>query len=253
MRTQDTTVTFPVSVFKYLKVVIADPEGKPVKISGVKSARYTREPEREVTRQPRFDASLNREEKSSELVVDLATKGLGITKVSVNADDANFKRTVFVYAGDGSDKWRFVGSGHIFRYTTPAYAAEHRTVAIQKTDDLYLKINIVNNDDAPLVIRDVEVSSVYRELLFISQSDTRYALYYGNERADAPRYDLAAYVNYLDTTPAPVASLSEQKENTVYVPVLAPLTERVPYLLPITLSVLSVGLLFLVYLFFKRR
>jgi hypothetical protein len=88
------------------------------------------------------------------------------------------------------------------------------------------------------------VRAAAREVVFADpgQDVTRLKLYYGNPRAESPRYDFA---RNLPTTlePAPARlTLAERRENPDYRPAPLPFTERWPWAIYVILGAVSLAL-----------
>lgn len=255
-KSQDTTISFPESVFRYLKIEIADDNGNPVRITSVAANQSVNAVKREFERRPIFSTAENIQNKSTELIVDLGSSGIPANKFRLQAQGENFNRAVMVFASNDKSKWDFVGQGYVFRYTTAKFSGENMAVNFPETNDRYLKIEIINKDDQSLAIRDLTVFSVYRDVIFQAERGRSYKIFYGNPKAGYPEYDLDKYFQYLDAAGAQTATLSPQSENAGFIAEkepIKPLSERVPYLFSIVLVLVSLGLLLLVYKFFKKK
>ena len=70
----------------------------------------------------------------------------------------------------------------------------------------YLRLRIVNGDDAPLdiALQDIEVTrDALSSLVFDHRPEERYRLFWGNPKAAAPRYDLGRSVESIDRSDLP--------------------------------------------------
>lgn len=76
-----------------------------------------------------------------------------------------------------------------------------------------IKITIENYDNQPLSIKNIEVKEAQYELTArFGNADYQYALYYGNNKANAPIYDLENFNNKIPLT-AVQATLENEKKN----------------------------------------
>ena len=85
----------------------------------------------------------------------------------------------------------------------------------------------------------VQVWGSQRRVLFFAQPDEEYKAFYGNADAQRPTYDIDRLLSFLDTEDLPVAELGAQTDNPMYVAPVTPrppLTERLPWLLPVALA-----------------
>ncbi|MBU4375551.1 DUF3999 domain-containing protein [Patescibacteria group bacterium] len=256
IKTQDTTVDFPQSVYRYIKLEISDPENNPVKIAKVEAINFVKEKSKEVARNSGFQITEDEKEKATEVVVDLGAKGIPTNKVLLSISDKNFNRAILIYTSNDNNDWRFNGNGYIFRYNTPKFVGENLLLNFNETSDQYIKIIVQNKDNQPLNISSATTYSTYREIIFQTESGVDYKLYYGNNKAMFPEYDLDKYFQYLEVENATSATLSGRQINPKYVPEQEPekpLSERIPFLLPGALIAACLILGFLVFKFFQKK
>jgi len=256
VKSQNTLVKFPQSVYQYYKIEISDPEQNPVKINRVEAINYSIEKLKEVSRRPEFTINHNTEEKYSELIINLSARGIPTNKILFNIFDKNFNRSLLIYTSNDSNNWKYNSSGYIFRYNTEKFIGENLSVNFLETNDQYIKVIIQNKDNQPINIAGINIFSTYREIIFQSNNNKNYKIYYGNKKANLPEYDLEKYFQYLDLDNMQTATLSAQKKNSNYIPDKEPekpLSERMPYLFPSALAIASLVLLFLVFKFFQKK
>lgn len=251
---QDTTVDFSDSTFPHLKIEISDDEGAPIKISSVEASEQVKKAAREVGRTSVFTKTEDEEHKETIILADALQRGIPIMKATLAVAGENFNRSVFIYSGNGDEKWNFLGQEYIFRYQTPRFSGEKLSVQFPETNDRYLKIIIQNKDDAPLAITGIKTFATYREVVFQVEAGREYRVYYGNKKAHAPEYDFEKYFQYLDISTASTVALSPQKNNEQYVAPIEPqkpVSERYSHLLSGALVFTGLILLLLVYKFLK--
>jgi hypothetical protein len=256
-KSQNTEILFPDSAYRYVKIEIADDSGKPVRIISVETSKLTEAKTRGYERHPRFSSNENTDKKLTEMVIDLGASGIPTDRISFDLKNSNFNRAILIYVSndENTSDWNYLGQGYIFRYNTPKFIGDNLTVNFPETNKRFIKLEIINRDDAPLSISDLRTFSVYREVLFQTDASGTYRLFYGNSKAKYPQYDLEKYFQYLEPDKAVSAKLENQKDNPGYIPEkepIKPLTERIPYLLSGILIVTSLLLIFLVFRFLKK-
>lgn len=254
LKTQNATVAFSESVFRFLKIEISDAENNPVIISSILVNQFIKKNAQEFNTLANFETSQDVQAKTTILLADLGQGGIPTNKIVLNVGGENFNRGVQIYsAGDKSSaNWRSVGQGYVFRYNTPKFSGENNSVLISETTDRYLKIVIYNNDNVPLVFSKIETFATLRDLIFEAEAGKTYKIFYGNSNATAPQYDLEKYFQYLDLNSAQSPSLSAEKNNTDYIAEKKPLTEENRFLVPSLLGFACLVLLVLVYKFLKK-
>lgn len=256
-KSQNTEVSFPDSAFRYIKVEIDDEDGNPVKINSVLTNKIVKEKKQEYERHPQIESSENSSKKFTEIIADLGASGIPANSINIDSKNVNFNRAVLVYSGNekNENNWTYLGQGYIFRYNTPKFTGENMKVHFSESNRRFIKVEIINKDDSPLEISGLSTFSIYREIIFQSSVSKSYRLFYGNQRANYPQYDLEKYFQYLEPDKAVSVKMTSQKNNSEYVAEKdpeKPLSERIPYLLSGILTLASLVLIFLVYRFLKK-
>jgi len=257
MKSQDTSVSFPDSVFQFLKIEISDSDNNPVVISSVNVNQYEQKNAEQFSIASELEVFQDTSKKTTTLIADIGQSGIPANKIYLLPNGENFNRGVAVYSSNdkNSSDWKYIGQGYIFRYNTPKFIGENTALDINETTDRYIKIIVYNNDNAPLNFSGAKIFATHRELIFQAQADKKYELYYGNEKAASPKYDLDQYLKYFDLSSAQKISLGPQTSNSDFVlpqEPEKPFTERMPYFLPVGLTTLGLILLLLVYRFLKK-
>ena len=107
-----------------------------------------------------------------------------------------------------------------------------------------MKLTVTDDRNAPLPILEFTAQSAAREVVFEAQAAGAgpIRVYYGNPKALAPRYDLAARLP-AELRPAPVrVALGPQRDNPIYRPEPRPFSERSPWLVYVVLGAASLVL-----------
>ena len=238
---RNTTVRYPDSTARFIRVRILDDGNGPLSITGAKVSATQAEPRREVSWPAAItDVSRDEDQQTTRVDLDLNLQGIPTDRIAVTVDEVNFNREVSLQASADGETWRTVQSqASIFAYDTPRFTGEQLSFTYPETKERYLGIVIRDADNPPLTVTGVQVWGAERRVLFFAQSDEEYKAFYGNADAQRPTYDIDRLLSFLDTEDLPVAGLEAQTDNPMYVaPVLprAPLTERLPWLLPVALA-----------------
>ena len=107
-----------------------------------------------------------------------------------------------------------------------------------------LKLTVTDDRNPPLSIAGFTVESAARQVIFeaASAGPGPIRVYYGNPKAVAPHYDLAARLP-AELEPPPLRlTLQEQRENPIYSPEPRPFSERSPWLVYVVLGAAAVVL-----------
>ncbi|MDD3006042.1 MAG: hypothetical protein PHX30_00450 [Candidatus Pacebacteria bacterium] len=197
-----------------------------------------------------YEVKENIEKKTTEVIVDLAKNGWPTSGISLSATDKNFNRKFTVYESGDKSSWQSVGQDYIYNYDTPKYVGANLNINYRETSKRYLKIEIVNFDDKPISITGLSTKTILRSIVFqygSNPAEKVYRLFYGNPKANFPQYDLEKFFSYLDTGKYYGSALSAQQANPYYsqeASPVAPLSERIPYLVPgaLVLAIILMGL-----------
>lgn len=265
LKSQSTEVNFPQSIFRYLKIVVADDENSPLKIDAVTGFREEVVPEKELERTPKMtiEQGKNAVENFTSVFLDLGQNGIATKKISLAITDENFNRGVIVFSSKNQRDWSSIGQSYIFRYLTPKFKGENLQLNFQETGDRYLKIQINNGDDKSLMINKATTFSTFKEVVFSCVALKSYKVFFGNPHARFPEYDFGKYFDFLETEKAPVLVLSSKKINDSYLTPdkwgqQKPVVEKkyksdgVPFLMTGGLILVLILLLLMVYRFFRK-
>ena len=238
---RNTTVRYPDSTARFIRVRILDDGDGPLTITGARVSATQAEPRREVAWPAAItDVSRDEDQQTTRVDVDLNVQGIPADRIAVTVDDVNFNREISLQASRNGETWRTVQSqASIFAYDTPRFTGEQLGFTYPETTDRYLRIVIHDADNPPLTVTGVHVSGAQRRVLFFAQPDEAYRAFYGNADAQRPTYDIDRLLSFLDTEDLPVAELGAHTDNPMYVAPVQPqppLTERLPWLLPVVLA-----------------
>ena len=228
-----TTIKYPDSKYRYLRVKVWNGKEEPLTIEGASLSRVKITPARRAVRGVRLhsreeDAKL----KAAICVLDLSYENLPADFLMIDTPEENFSRMVEIQGGNDLKTWESSQQGDLYRFRTDKYSVEKKTLRFQEMRCRYLKLLIYNHDDPPLKLASFEVQSVEEDLVCRAQPDRSYSLYYGNPQAHAPRYDFERLKNYLSLETIPRVGVGAETENGSFRPSgpKRPWTERKPVL-----------------------
>lgn len=224
-------VYYPQSTSRYLRVVIGAGEGDDVVVSRASVSRVLEQDARLNSIAVRPAVSENTKQRTTEFMIDLGSSGIATRRVTFSTDETkNFSRRVAIEASADGANWHGIGSGYVFSLNTPLFHGTDLSVSYAENLERYLRVIVFNQDDQPVHFRDtIVLDGVARSLVFAPTGGESYSLYYGNEHAVAPQYDLARFFAYIEGVALPQASLGTQSDNPAYVapkPAEVPFTER---------------------------
>lgn len=166
--------------------------------------------------------------------IDLGRVNLPLAEIAFKIDNAYYYRQVEVWAAeDGEnennendeeskeDAYQRMASGVI--YTIPWQEKPERIISVNRSLQPYVLIKILNGDNPPLRISQVDVSWVRHNLYFIPEAERRYELYFGGEQLRVPDYELGKLLraDYATLQAYPAWSAGQAQANTDYEPSLS--------------------------------
>ena len=246
---KNTRVPYPESSLRYLRVKIQDGAEGPIEVGGATVSSVTETPAEETSYPSSIMESFeNTDARTSGLELDLGSQGLPINRLELRTTAVNFYRAVSLYGSNDRENWQTLpGGAEIYSYQTAKFTGERLQMQFPESTYRYYRLAIEDLDDPPLPVEGVEFSGITRRLLFLAQPGSTYALYYGNEVARTPSYDLERLLPYLDTENPEAASLGPQQANSRYAEPQLPASERYPWL--ITVAVVAAAVVVAAVLF----
>lgn len=234
-KAQNTTVNYPDSTYRFLRVKIIDYGEEPLKITGAVIYRNVVQGSREVFYDPDVDRGENSDDRTTVYVLDLEASGIPSNKITFSSKSENYNRQVNVQGSNDKSSWvNILGQDVIFNYDTAKFAGSKNSINYPESNWRYLKLTVYNKDDKPIELTGFKVSGVLRKVLFEAEIGGKYKLYYGNDDARFAQYDLETFIRYLDTSNPVGGVLGPQVKNADFKapePRKLPFTERYPYLL----------------------
>ena len=196
-------------------------------------------------------------ERTSTIDFDLGRSGVPYHDISLATPDQNFNRQVAIQVSVDREKWTALRSGsEIFSYTVGLNPLDRLVVQIPETTARYVRLTIFNQDNPPIEITGGVFEGYQKQLVFLADSFDRYSLYYGNDESSAPVYDTAVVIgNRVDSADLLSAAAGPHSENASYIaPTIPkePLTERLPWLVPLLVGFIAVLVGVLIYSVFRK-
>lgn len=250
-----TRITFPQTVFRHLAVRIVNGGAQPLRISEVKVL------EENDTQGQTYRVSGKIEESSvapsrqeTNILVRMDTV-FPIERLVVATTEKNFQRQVEVQVKRGSGKWEQWARGTLFSFETPTMHESNLVIDMPEIAAREFRLVFLNYDSPPLQISGVSGNGYRKLLVFKQQGAQKLYLFWGNPRAEAPRYDLAGVLSKQRLDEIPIASLGPVRANTEFAGDSArlPFTERYRVLLYGVVAAVIAGLIFLQYRAFRRE
>lgn len=258
-KAQNTTINYPDSTYRFLRVKIIDNGEEPIKLTGATIFQNVKSTAREITYQPKLLSSTqDQEKKASIYILDLGARSVPSNSVAYKSSDVNFNREVMIDGSNDNKNWVFVGRDAIFYYETPKFIGGKNNIDFPEANFRYLRLTILNRDNQQINLSGFTASGISRKVLFLAEPGNQYRLYYGSRSASFPDYDLESYFKYLDDENIVNAVVGLESANEHYTgPKIPekPLTERYPNLLNLTLGflVLILGVFVFRLLFQVKR
>ncbi|HZU27181.1 MAG TPA: DUF3999 family protein [Bryobacteraceae bacterium] len=243
-------IVYPVSRFRYLRVRIerdpqADrsaPEIQDIRVrrtmnmraenASYPAALQSREPDR-VDGRP---ASIWR--------IDLRAR-VPLDRLRLATEEIGFSRPFRLQNIDDPADPVEIASGDLARRDDAS--SPEPVIGFAETFAHHLKLIVTDDRNAPLRITNAGAAGAAREVMF--EADAAVApplrLYYGNRRALAPHYDMAARMSP-DQQRAPVrVMLGAERANPAYQPEAQPLSQRLPWLVYVVLAAATLALVYM--------
>jgi len=240
-------VDYPVSRYRYLRIRVArDPEtdrGAP-EVLGVRvrrSIHLAGEMMSTVGAIEGRDADRANARPASIWRVDLGGR-IPIQEVLLMVGGGEFSRPFWLEAVDDPAAPVLLASGELTRREG---AAGQLTVGFPERWARRLKLTVIDDRNEPLPIFGLTAEGAARQVVFegASAAPAVMRLYYGNVRALAPRYDLAARLRAESGQRiATRLSLGPQRDNPAFRPEPKPFSERSPWLVYVVLAAAGIVL-----------
>lgn len=244
---QSDRVSYPTSRYRYLRVrVFADEltDREPptiTNVSAVKAVRAKGELTTWDVNVPAYQLLRSQGAPSSAWNIDLGAR-VPCDRLILDVDDASFSRAFQVEAGEDPQNLRLIASGELTRHV-----GERAPLVInfdQHEHVRKLRLLIKDYSNQTLTITAIKAGAPARQAVFeLKETPAQpLRLFFGNPNATAPHYDFEKELpTRLSITPVRVGA-GPATNNPDYKPEPLPLTERIPWLIYIVLTLSSIAL-----------
>lgn len=181
-----------------------------------------------------------------EYTIDLLQPHLPSRELEILTDTVNFNREIELYASENNKEWDLIGQGEFFVYQLDKLTANKLTVKFNN-NLRYLKLKINNQDNSALNIQAMKIKGSNPLLVFPAERMKGTIMFWGNSQIKPPVYDIQKFINNLDYSKTPRASLGQTGENKDYqFKDTRPWTERNSWLLQGSLVIVVAALLLII-------
>ena len=204
---------------QYLRVRILDGDKK-FPVSGAQILLETTEPAERVPLEMALIADAKQPAGRSVWSADLGGVAPLVTEVRFDVSaPPEFIRSVDISSSVHGKDWDSLQSGEIYRYPKGEAQLEQLAVAVNTSwgRSRYLRVEIVNGNDAPLAVAAPKLYITPQRILFEQQPGRSYRLIYGQERAEGAEYDLRRRVNAAQLAAAVEGQVGPEEVNSDWV------------------------------------
>lgn len=156
--------------------------------------------------------------------------GQPLSQVAFAVEQGAFHRPVRIRTSEDGTTWRTVGSGDIYRMEGAEGVREQLSVGFAESRARFLRVEVVNRNDAPLAGARLSLYTTPRRVVFPAEPGRSYRLLYGNPRASAAQYEMARVTPPAALEEAAPAELGPGVANANFIDP-APWSERHPVVL----------------------
>jgi hypothetical protein len=204
---------------QYLRVRILDGDKKfPVNDASV--LHEVVEPAERVPSGITLSPEANQPPGSSVWVTEVGAAAALVTEVRFDVTaPAEFIRTVNISSSEAGKDWGAFTSAEIYRYRRGDAEVEKvsATFPYGALPTKYLRVEVVNGNDAPLSGAAPQLFSTPQHIIFEQQPGRSYFLIYGQERSQAAQYDLGRRVDAKQMTAAAAGQTGPEEVNADWV------------------------------------
>lgn len=163
--------------------------------------------------------NLKNDVSSKETVIDVVLPGpvpLSFLKLNAQSDFDFYRPFKIEYATDSFKTDKGIQYNYANLYVGTISSLEKPEFNFANTITSRLKITIQNNDNKPLRLSGLEFKgNIYEIIARFDQPKAEYALYYGNEKAAAPVYEIEKFESKIPTDLTSV-NIGEEQKNPAY-------------------------------------
>lgn len=213
---QFTKLSFPDAKYQYFRIAIKSPVQPDLSAAKISKTDTIKGTYQDVKYQS-FD--LKNDVSSKETVIDvvlLSPVPLSYLKLNAQSDFDFYRSFKIEYATDSFKTDKGIQYNYANLYEGTISSMEKTEFNFANTITSRLKITIQNNDNKPLLFSGLALKgNIYEIIARFDQPNGEYALYYGNEKATAPVYEIEKFESKIPTDLTSV-NIGEEQKNPAY-------------------------------------
>lgn len=247
-KTSGTEIFYPETDYRYIRVTVWDDGEEPLEdLGGEVSIVEEKEGELKKLKSEIKKIYQNKDEMTTEIVIDLMYRNIPSNTVIFEVESKNFRRDVHILTSNFDDPQQYeeIGGDLLYNISTTKFARERLTLEYPEVHGKYLKLIIENRDDAPLEIEGIKVLGTPKKITFLAEPGVSYFIYFNNPMTETPSYDIEDIFTYVDMSSISRWTVGKVEDNPDYTPANGgiPFSERHPWILwgAIVLMVLVLG------------
>lgn len=150
---------------------------------------------------------------------NMGGQGIPVSDVYFDVAPIEFVRCATLATSNDKKEWSTDATGQIYRFHRGEKVQQVLTVPISYDGRgaRYWRITVENGNDAALPVTSVQLYTAPRHLMFEQQPGRSYTLIYGQERAEAAKYDFGERVNEEGRMRALPGKLGPEEANATWV------------------------------------
>jgi len=133
--------------------------------------------------------------KNQQTVILFESQRQPLTSLKLITPDKNFSRRAVVLIEQlhhSKSSWSEIGSGTVSRLDFKTLKRENLTVTFPESRKKRYRLTIDNRDNVPVTITGINARGNKYELIFLTNPQTDYQLFYGSDKAKPASYDTTA-------------------------------------------------------------
>lgn len=224
---QFTKLSFPDSKYKYYRLMIKSPK-KPGLLEALINKTDTIKGTYQDVKYKTFN--LKNDAANKETVIDVTLENpVPLSYLSLNVQsDFDFYRPIKIeYATDSFKTDKGTQYNYEVLYQGTVSSLEKVEFNFENTIASRLKITIQNNDNKPLRLGKLELQgNIYEIIARFDNPKLSYAIFYGNDKIQAPNYEIEKFESKIPENLTTVTIGEEQKNPTYSIKIEKPLFEN---------------------------
>lgn len=227
--------------YKYLKIAYKQDSKEPLELTNAKYSYIDNGYISPVISEINQDTKIQtvnfntvNESKKTAVSVDLGSKHILTNKLLVNTADRNFYREALLESSNDNKNWQVITRTFIYNNDK----CNKTDMEYNLTGGRYLRLTILNEDNAPLNIEKIEIQKApYLVLVNVTDLGNDFPLdvYWGSESLAKPQYDIEKLISAQSDKGCPLIKIDSYRTNPLFQDKQLPLSERFPWLLPVSL------------------